>query len=63
MHDATQPLTIARSQLLARSDAVLGRSAAAWNLPTPHPPSIGRGVAGSSRGPLHFLSTQKSDDE
>jgi hypothetical protein len=63
MHDATQPLTIQRSQLLARSDAVLARSAAAWNLQTPHPPSIGRGGQARARGPLPFLSSKKSNDE
>lgn len=63
MPDATQPLTIERSQLLARSDAILARSAASWNLLTPIPPSIGRAGSGSSRGPLHFLSSKKRQVE
>lgn len=63
MHDATQPLTIDRSQLLRRSDAVLARSAAVWNLPTPHPPSIGRVGQALARGPLPFLSSKKRQVE
>lgn len=59
MLDATQPLTAQRSQLLRRSDAVLARSAAVWNLQTPHPLSIGRGGQARARGPLPFLSSKK----
>lgn len=62
MADATQPWTGMRSRLLRGSDAILG-PLRGWEFPDPHPPSIGRGVAGKSRGPLPTFSTQKKHYE
>ncbi len=45
MADATQPSVYLRSRLLRRSDAS-SRPLRGWEFPDPHPPSIGRGVAG-----------------
>ena len=62
MADATQPSVYLRSRLLRRSDAS-SRPLRGWEFPDPHPPSIGRGVAGKSRGPLPTFSTQKKHYE
>ena len=50
MHEATYPCLPTRSPVLSRSDAVLTRSAAAWQL-TPPPPVGRQGGGGSRRGP------------
>ena len=62
MADATQPSAYQRSRLLRGSDAILGRFRG-QEFPDPHPPSIGRGAAGASRGPLNIFSTQKKHYE
>ena len=62
MPDATQPSAYMRSRLLRGSGAILGRFRG-WEFLDPHPPSIGRGVAGAGRGPLPIFSTQKSHYE
>jgi hypothetical protein len=51
VHEATSPCIDHRSLVLRRSDAILARSAAAWKLPDPHPPSIGRGGGRRELGP------------
>lgn len=56
MHEATYPCLPVCSPVLSPSDALLARSAAAWKLPHPHPPSVGRGGVGSEQeSPSLFL--------
>ncbi len=58
MTDATTPLAARRSRLLRGSGASLG-PILGQEFPDPHPPSIGRGAGGASRGPAPKFTNQK----